>query len=107
MPADRPARGDSPEIAAEALKTGRLVILPTETVYGLAGDTRDGRAVARIYEAKGRPSFNPLIVHVPDLDAARPIAQITPEAEALAAADRALYSAKEAGGNRLVAAWQA
>ena len=61
MPADRPARGDSPEIAAEALKTGRLVILPTETVYGLAADASNPQAVARIFEAKGRPRFNPLI----------------------------------------------
>jgi L-threonylcarbamoyladenylate synthase len=45
--------------------------VPTETVYGLAADATDAAAVARIYEAKGRPSFNPLIVHVPDLAAAR------------------------------------
>lgn len=72
--------------AAILLAGGDVVAIPTETVYGLAGDARNGQAVARIYAAKGRPSFNPLIVHVPDLDAARPIAQITPEAEALAEA---------------------
>lgn len=53
--------------AAEVLSSGRLVAFPTETVYGLGGDARDGRAVAAIYEAKGRPSFNPLIAHVASL----------------------------------------
>ena len=50
------------------------MILPTETVYGLAADARDGGAVARIYEAKGRPRFNPLIAHVADLAAAEEVA---------------------------------
>jgi L-threonylcarbamoyladenylate synthase len=50
--------------AARLLRDGRLVALPTETVYGLGADATDGRAVAAIYEAKGRPSFNPLIAHV-------------------------------------------
>jgi L-threonylcarbamoyladenylate synthase len=50
--------------AAEILRSGGLVAIPTETVYGLAADATQGRAVARIFEAKGRPSFNPLIVHV-------------------------------------------
>jgi L-threonylcarbamoyladenylate synthase len=50
--------------AARLLRAGKLVALPTETVYGLAADATQGEAVARIYEAKGRPSFNPLIVHV-------------------------------------------
>ena len=50
--------------AAHALIEGRLVAFPTETVYGLAADATQGKAVARIFEAKGRPSFNPLIVHV-------------------------------------------
>ena len=72
--------------AAILLAAGEVVAIPTETVYGLAGDARNGRAVARIYQAKGRPSFNPLIVHVPDLDTARTIADLPPEAEALAAA---------------------
>ena len=53
--------------AVLALEAGRLVGLPTETVYGLGADATDGRAVAAIYAAKGRPSFNPLIAHVPDL----------------------------------------
>lgn len=57
--------------AAATLATGDLVAMPTETVYGLAGDARSGTAVARIFEAKGRPSFNPLIVHVPDIAAAQ------------------------------------
>ena len=56
--------------AVAALAAGRLVGLPTETVYGLGADATDGRAVAAIYAAKGRPSFNPLIAHVPDLAAA-------------------------------------
>jgi L-threonylcarbamoyladenylate synthase len=57
--------------AARLLRDGGLVALPTETVYGLAADAGDPAAVARIYAAKGRPSFNPLIAHVPDLEAAR------------------------------------
>ena len=60
--------------AARLIAAGWPVAVPTETVYGLAADATSGAAVARIYEAKGRPSFNPLIVHVPDLDAARRIA---------------------------------
>ncbi len=50
--------------AAGLLKAGELVAIPTETVYGLAANALDGQAVARIYEAKGRPSFNPLIIHL-------------------------------------------
>ncbi len=58
--------------AARILQTGGLVAMPTETVYGLAANALDGVAVARIFEAKGRPQFNPLIVHVPDMaEAAR------------------------------------
>ncbi|MBU3029638.1 L-threonylcarbamoyladenylate synthase [Paracoccus marinaquae] len=72
--------------AARLLADGRTVAMPTETVYGLAGDARNGLAVARIFEAKGRPAFNPLIVHLPDLDSARRIAVFDPEAEALAMA---------------------
>jgi L-threonylcarbamoyladenylate synthase len=56
--------------AAEALRAGHLVAFPTETVYGLGADATNANAVARIFAAKGRPHFNPLIVHVPDLDAA-------------------------------------
>ncbi|HLQ18281.1 MAG TPA: L-threonylcarbamoyladenylate synthase [Tabrizicola sp.] len=68
------------------MTAGELVAFPTETVYGLGGDARDDRAVARIYEAKGRPSFNPLIVHVPDLAAVERIAHVGPKARWLAAA---------------------
>ena len=67
--------------AAEALAAGGLVILPTETVYGLAADATRGEAVARIYAAKGRPAFNPLIVHVRNIAAAEAIALLClPEA---------------------------
>src|SRR5690242_14486754 len=53
--------------AARLLREGGLVAFPTETVYGLGADATNGRAVACVFEAKGRPSFNPLIVHVRDL----------------------------------------
>ena len=59
----------------QALAAGELVILPTETVYGLAADAANAEAVARLYEAKGRPRFNPLIAHVADLAAARRVAR--------------------------------
>ncbi len=72
--------------AAALLRQGALVGLPTETVYGLAADARNDRAVARVFEAKGRPTFNPLIVHVPDLQAAAEIAVIDGSAEQLAQA---------------------
>lgn len=72
--------------AARLLAAGELVAFPTETVYGLGGDARDDLAVARIYQAKGRPSFNPLIVHLPDLTAVDRIAQVGPKAQRLAAA---------------------
>lgn len=70
---------------AELLAQGALVSFPTETVYGLGGDARDSAAVAAIYAAKGRPSFNPLIVHVPDLAAAERIAVFSEAARDLAA----------------------
>ena len=57
--------------AARLLRMGGLVAFPTETVYGLGADATSGTAVARIYEAKGRPSFNPLIAHVADLASAQ------------------------------------
>jgi L-threonylcarbamoyladenylate synthase len=60
--------------AAELLKAGRLVAFPTETVYGLGGDATSERAVAEIFAAKGRPRFNPLIVHVPGLAEAETLA---------------------------------
>lgn len=72
--------------SAAILRDGGLVAVPTETVYGLAARADCPEAVARIYEAKGRPGFNPLIVHVASLDAARGIAVFEDEAEALARA---------------------
>ena len=72
--------------AADALAQGRLVIFPTETVYGLGADATNAKAVAAIYAAKGRPAFNPLISHVPDLKAAEAHAQFNPRARALARA---------------------
>lgn len=70
--------------AARLILDGQPVAVPTETVYGLAADATNGEAVARIYEAKGRPSFNPLIVHLPDLAAAREIGEFHEAALALA-----------------------
>jgi L-threonylcarbamoyladenylate synthase len=70
--------------AANALREGRLVAFPTETVYGLGGDATSDRAVAAIYAAKGRPSFNPLIVHVGSFTAAGRFVEMTPAAELLA-----------------------
>ncbi|MGE5564084.1 MAG: L-threonylcarbamoyladenylate synthase [Bacillota bacterium] len=70
--------------AARLILAGEPVAVPTETVYGLAADATNPEAVARIYEAKGRPSFNPLIVHVPDIGAAQEIGDLGPEAVALA-----------------------
>lgn len=70
--------------AAALLRDGALVAFPTETVYGLGADARQGAAVARIFEAKGRPRFNPLIVHVADLDAAQRYGQFDVDARALA-----------------------
>lgn len=72
--------------AASVLAAGGLVAFPTETVYGLGGDARNGRAVAQIFAAKGRPSFNPLIVHVPDIEAIAELADVSPLAEKLGAA---------------------
>ncbi len=72
--------------AAALLRAGRLVAFPTETVYGLGADARDGRAVAGIFAAKGRPRFNPLIVHVTGLEAARRLADLPAPALRLAAA---------------------
>jgi L-threonylcarbamoyladenylate synthase len=71
--------------AAALLADGALIAFPTETVYGLGADARNGKAVAGIYAAKGRPSFNPLIVHLPDVAAARTLTQWTDTADRLAA----------------------
>ena len=70
--------------AAEIIARGGCVAVPTETVYGLAADATDARAVAGIYATKGRPSFNPLIVHVADLAAAETLAMFDDRARALA-----------------------
>ena len=59
--------------AARVLGEGGLVAFPTETVYGLGADATNAAAIARLYQAKGRPAFNPLIAHVGDRDAARKI----------------------------------
>lgn len=80
-----PATPQGLALAAHLLRAGLQVAMPTETVYGLAADARNDRAVAGIFAAKDRPSFNPLIVHVSDIAAARKIAVMPPEAEALAA----------------------
>ncbi len=72
--------------AAAMLRDGGLVALPTETVYGLAADASNEAAVAAIFQAKGRPGFNPLIVHVADIVAAQKLVTFTPQARALAEA---------------------
>lgn len=77
----------SPEAIAEAaalIRAGKPVAVPTETVYGLAADATRAEAVAAIYAAKGRPPFNPLIVHVPNLATAETLADLPPAARALA-----------------------
>ncbi len=81
-----PATPDAIAQAAALLRAGGLVAFPTETVYGLGADATNGLAVAALYAAKGRPSFNPLIVHVPETAAASAIADMTPLAQTLAAA---------------------
>ena len=72
--------------AARLLRAGELVAFPTETVYGLGADARNGRAVAAVFEAKGRPHFNPLICHFPDAEAAFAEVLADDRARALAAA---------------------
>lgn len=74
------------EAAAACLAQGGLVAFPTETVYGLGADARHGEAIARLYAAKGRPAFNPLIAHVADIEAARALAVFDADAAKLAAA---------------------
>ncbi len=70
--------------AAMLLRDGQIVAFPTETVYGLGGDARSDIAVARIFAAKNRPHFNPLIIHVPDLASAQIYARFSPAARLLA-----------------------
>ena len=87
-PGTRVLKADSEAIkaAAACLAAGGLVAFPTETVYGLGADARNGEAVARLYAAKGRPAFNPLIAHVADIAAARRLGAFNADAERLAAA---------------------
>jgi L-threonylcarbamoyladenylate synthase len=82
LKADAAAIGE----AARCLRAGGLVAFPTETVYGLGADATNGQAVARLYEAKGRPAFNPLIAHVLDLAAAKALARFNADAKLLAEA---------------------
>jgi L-threonylcarbamoyladenylate synthase len=77
---------DDPLDAAALLQAGALVAFATETVYGLGADARNGKAVAAIFEAKGRPHFNPLICHFPDAEAAWAEVRADDRARALAAA---------------------
>ncbi|HLZ03854.1 MAG TPA: L-threonylcarbamoyladenylate synthase [Bradyrhizobium sp.] len=79
-----PAGEDAVAEAARALRAGGLVAFPTETVYGLGADATNARAVARIYQAKGRPAFNPLISHVAELRAAQRIGRFDDTALTLA-----------------------
>jgi L-threonylcarbamoyladenylate synthase len=80
------ATPDTIATAAALLRDGALVALPTETVYGLGADATNGRAVAAIFEAKGRPRFNPLIVHVASLEAAERLGHLGASGRRLAAA---------------------
>ena len=86
-PGDRIAAADPAAIddAGQLLRAGELVAFPTETVYGLGADATDERAVAAIFAAKGRPRFNPLIVHVPDLAAAEALGECGDRARRAAA----------------------
>jgi L-threonylcarbamoyladenylate synthase len=82
-----PIRAPTPEALAEAaqlLKQGKLVAFPTETVYGLGADACNDQAVAAIFAAKGRPQFNPLIIHVPDIETAMELADLNDSAHRLA-----------------------
>ena len=79
-----PADAAGIDIAARTLREGGLLAFPTETVYGLGADATNAVAVARLFAAKGRPSFNPLIAHVRDLTAARAIARFDENAMRLA-----------------------
>src|SRR3954451_4315858 len=81
-----PASEATAAMAARCLAEGGLVAFPTETVYGLGADATNAAAVARLYQAKGRPAFNPLIAHIRDIEAARQIAQFDAPAMALAVA---------------------
>src|ERR1044072_9731485 len=79
-----PANRDTVAAAARVLHDGGLVAFPTETVYGLGADATNGEAVARLYSAKGRPRFNPLIAHVAEAQAALSLARFSEDAKLLA-----------------------
>ena len=81
-----PANEAAVAAAARSLREGGLVAFPTETVYGLGADATNAAAIARLYQAKGRPAFNPLIAHVGDLAAAREIGRFDASAMRLAEA---------------------
>ncbi|MGE3251063.1 MAG: L-threonylcarbamoyladenylate synthase [Hyphomonadaceae bacterium] len=81
-----PAQADTIAQAGAILRAGGLVAVPTETVYGLAADAANAQAIARLYEAKGRPLFNPLIVHVRDADEAHAHGAMHARAKTLAEA---------------------
>lgn len=80
-----PATAQAIAACADKLKQGALIALPTETVYGLAGDATNGDAIAAIYATKERPQFNPLICHVANIEAARRLGRFNEAAEKLAA----------------------
>ncbi len=80
------SNADAVNAAVRCLAAGGLVAFPTETVYGLGANAADASAVARLYDAKGRPSFNPLICHVADIAAARRLGHFDDAAERLAVA---------------------
>ena len=82
----------------EILRGGGLAAIPTETVYGLAGNALDGRCAEKIFTAKGRPSDNPLIVHISDFSQWAPLVKEIPEG-AKALADAALSDKKRDGGS--------
>ncbi|WP_166145613.1 L-threonylcarbamoyladenylate synthase [Methylosinus sp. RM1] len=98
-----PAGEEAIERGGRILREGGLVAFPTETVYGLGADATSAEAVAKIYAAKGRPSFNPLIAHVADIDAARREAELSPAALRLAEAfwpgPLTLVAPRAAGGS--------
>ena len=84
MPRIVAANNESVKQAADLIKSGALVVLPTETVYGLGTNALDGEAVAKIFAAKNRPQFNPLIVHVSDMSTAAQYVEMNDNAKKVA-----------------------
>ena len=84
MPRIVVANDQSIKEAADLIKAGELVVLPTETVYGLGANALDAQAVAKIFEAKNRPQFNPLIIHVTDMEAAEKYVEMNARARQIA-----------------------